>query len=250
MFSKISSYLKELRFLQLTIYLLLLLIIWPLVAVNWFFAILVEFFLINSLLVTLSALGPRVHFKWFLWISWCLGTLFYVLSLIAFTPAMINLWHILDIIFSILFLLCCVLATLLYIFRSEQVTLDTIFAAVMTFLLLAFIYSLFYQFILALDPHAFKLPSPVPPHPYRFFQNDMIYFSLVTITTLGYGDIVPVTPVARMIGVVEAINGQFYVAILVAWLVGKFISQSLRSGLQGVDQDHQQPGRLGQKEGS
>lgn len=239
MFSNISSYFKELRFFQLTIYLLLLLIIWPLVAVNWFFAILVEFFLINSLLVSLSALGPRIHFKWFLWSSWCLGTLFYVLSLITVTPEMTNLWHILDIIFSTLFLLCCVLATLIYIFRSEQVTLDTIFAAVMTFLLLAFIYSLFYQFILALSPHAFKLPSAVPPHPYRFFQNDMIYFSLVTITTLGYGDIVPVTPVARMISVVEAITGHFYVAILVAWLVGMFISQSIRSGRQGFDQDRQ-----------
>ncbi|MFZ5450369.1 MAG: ion channel [Thermodesulfobacteriota bacterium] len=239
MFSKISSYLKELRFLQLTIYLLLLLIIWPLMDVNWFFAILVEFFLINSLLVSLSALGPRIHFKWFLWISWCLGTSFYILSLITVTPEMINLCHILDIIFSTLFILCCVLATLIYIFRSEQVTLDTIFAAVMTFLLLAFAYSLFYQFILALNPHAFKLPLAMPQNPYRFFQNDMIYFSLVTITTLGYGDIVPVIPVARMIAVVEAVTGHFYVAILVAWLVGMFISQSLRSGRQGVDQDRQ-----------
>ena len=239
MLLKITSYFKGLRFLQLTIYLLLLLMIWPLVAVNWFFAILVEFFLINSLLVSLSALGPRVHFKWLLWISWILGTLFYVLSLIPATPAIINLWHLLDIIFSTLFLLCCVVATLIYIFRSDQVTLDTIFAAVVTFVLLAFTYCQLYQLLLVFDPHAFKLPSAVPSNPYRFFQNDMIYFSLVTITTLGYGDIVPVSPIARMVGVVEAITGHFYVAILVAWLVGMFISQSLRSSQQGADQDRQ-----------
>jgi voltage-gated potassium channel Kch len=239
MLIRIPPYLRELRFFQLTIYLLLLLLIWPLVVVNWFFAILVEVFLINSLLVSLSALGPRIHCKWFLWIGWSLGTLFYVLSLITVTPAMTNLWHILDIVFSTLFLFACILATMLYIFRSEQVTLDTIFAAIVTYLLLAFTFSLFYQFLLALNPHAFKLPSAVPLHPYRFFQNDMIYFSLVTITTLGYGDIVPVIPIARMVAVVEAVTGHFYVAILVAWLVGMFISQSLRSRDAGADENRQ-----------
>jgi len=49
---------------------------------------------------------------------------------------------------------------------------------------------------------------------------DMVYFSLVTIATLGYGDIVPKMPLSRFVAALEAVVGQFYIAILVAWLVG------------------------------
>ena len=49
---------------------------------------------------------------------------------------------------------------------------------------------------------------------------DGIYFSFVTLATLGYGDITPITPIARGLAVFEAIVGQFYLAVLVARLVG------------------------------
>ena len=51
-------------------------------------------------------------------------------------------------------------------------------------------------------------------------MQDVIYFSFVTLTTLGYGDISPVLPVARFMGYMEAMTGQFYIAILVASLIG------------------------------
>lgn len=51
-------------------------------------------------------------------------------------------------------------------------------------------------------------------------MGDAIYFSFVTLATLGYGDIVPVTPIARGFAVFEAIAGQFYLAVLVGRLVG------------------------------
>lgn len=50
------------------------------------------------------------------------------------------------------------------------------------------------------------------------------YFSMVTLTTLGYGDITPQTPGAAALCQMEAIVGQFFTAVLVAWLVGNFIS--------------------------
>ncbi|TFG66017.1 MAG: two pore domain potassium channel family protein, partial [Nitrospirales bacterium] len=54
---------------------------------------------------------------------------------------------------------------------------------------------------------------------------ELMYYSFVTITTLGYGDIIPVKPLVRTVAYLEAIVGQFYVAVLVAWLVGSYLSE-------------------------
>jgi len=56
---------------------------------------------------------------------------------------------------------------------------------------------------------------------------DLIYFSFVSMTTLGYGDVVPIRPLAQAVAYIGAVVGQFYIAILVAGLVGAFISQQL-----------------------
>ena len=55
--------------------------------------------------------------------------------------------------------------------------------------------------------------------------SDMIYYAAVTMTTLGYGDMVPTSPIAKSLSTLIAVTGQFYIAILVAMLVGKFIAQ-------------------------
>jgi len=54
--------------------------------------------------------------------------------------------------------------------------------------------------------------------------HDFIYFSFVTMTTLGYGDIIPVSSLAKSITILVSISGQLYLAILVAMLVGKLLS--------------------------
>ncbi len=60
--------------------------------------------------------------------------------------------------------------------------------------------------------------------------NRALYFSVVTSTTLGYGDITPVTPPAQLIATMEAITGQFYLAILVARLIGMYLFEATKSG--------------------
>ncbi len=54
-----------------------------------------------------------------------------------------------------------------------------------------------------------------------------MYYSLVTITTLGYGDIFPVSTAAKSCAILEAVIGQLYLVITVAWLVGAHISQAI-----------------------
>ena len=57
-------------------------------------------------------------------------------------------------------------------------------------------------------------------------QTELLYFSLVTLSTVGYGDIVPLSGMARIVTALEGVTGVLYVAITVALLVGRFRSES------------------------
>ena len=57
------------------------------------------------------------------------------------------------------------------------------------------------------------------------YSRDFTYYSYVTLTTLGYGDITPKTPTAKYLATLEAIIGQLYLAVLIARLVGLYIAQ-------------------------
>jgi hypothetical protein len=61
------------------------------------------------------------------------------------------------------------------------------------------------------------------------WNSDWLYFSFVTMSTLGYGDFSPVSPIAKMLAYLQAVFGLFYIAILVAGLVGAYISSRLKT---------------------
>lgn len=99
--------------------------------------------------------------------------------------------------------------------RPHDVTLDDISGGIAVYLCLALAWAASYRFLANLSPEAFTVN----------FQGDFnaaLYFSLTTITTLGYGDIAPVAPFARLWATIEAAVGLLYVAILVSKLVSEF----------------------------
>jgi hypothetical protein len=122
---------------------------------------------------------------------------------------------------GVFFFVYAVITTLRYVFRSEQVTLDVIAAAIVVYLFLGFIWAFAYQVVEFIWPGSFALPDGVVPNDGVF-----VYYSFVTLTTLGYGDITPVGNRAGTLAIVEAIIGQLYMTVLVARLVGIQISQS------------------------
>ncbi|HID49217.1 MAG TPA: two pore domain potassium channel family protein [Chromatiales bacterium] len=67
---------------------------------------------------------------------------------------------------------------------------------------------------------------------------ELLYYSYVTISTLGYGDITPVSPVARTLAFIEALFGQFYIAILVAGFVGLHLGSQRRTYVSSTTQDN------------
>ena len=63
------------------------------------------------------------------------------------------------------------------------------------------------------------------PQPWHQASLQLIYFSFVTLATLGYGDISPATPIGQVIVILEAVTGTFYMAIVVASLIGAYFGQ-------------------------
>jgi hypothetical protein len=114
-----------------------------------------------------------------------------------------------------------VISILNYIFTQETVTRQTISAAVSVYLLMALMWTFIYRLLENLYPGSFA----VAHDQLLGAENIYLYFSLVTITTLGYGDITPVRSQAVALSVLEAITGQIYLVVVVAWFVGLFVSK-------------------------
>lgn len=101
---------------------------------------------------------------------------------------------------------------------SVRVDTERLCAAISAYLLLGVCWGVVYAAMSHLDHDALLVGGQPPPTPLT--MADTLYFSFVTLATLGYGDITPTGPVTRGIAIFEAIVGQFYLAILVARLVG------------------------------
>ncbi|MCR9296510.1 MAG: potassium channel family protein, partial [bacterium] len=117
---------------------------------------------------------------------------------------------------------------LAYIFGQEKITVDTIFASLCVYLLMGIVWAVFYSLIELLQPEAFT-HSSVAMYKMRFGgqgSHFSIYYSFVTLTTLGYGDIVPLSPAAKALAAMEAVAGQLYLTVVVAWLVGLRIAHA------------------------
>ncbi len=109
----------------------------------------------------------------------------------------------------------------------KQVSGDAIFGVVCGYLLLGIIWTVLYSAVETASPGSFRMPASEgsPAVAARVDRGDLGYFSFITLTTVGYGDVTPTTPLARTLAWMEAITGQFYLAILVAGLVGFKVTQ-------------------------
>jgi hypothetical protein len=107
-----------------------------------------------------------------------------------------------------------------HLFRARAVNANLLYGAVSGYLLLGLIGGLGFHLLHSLQPEAFSVASALDGSQALTF----IYFSLTTLSTLGYGDILPVTPVAQHLSVLLCIAGQLYLAILLALLVGKYLN--------------------------
>lgn len=132
------------------------------------------------------------------------------------------------------FLFASTLAMLAFLFTAagvamrqiatdDKISVNRIIGAVCVYLMLGVIWALMYSLIETAIPGSFA--GLVDQAANSKWNPDWVYFSFVTLTTLGYGDILPLTFSARSLAYFEAIVGQFYLAVLVAGLVGAYLSE-------------------------
>jgi Ion channel len=114
------------------------------------------------------------------------------------------------------------------VLKQKEVTREVVSMSISTYLLLGMTFGMLYIVLYDLHPSAFMF-SAGAPNSQQQATPILIYFSLTTISTLGFGDITPVTLQARYIAVAEGIAGQFYLAILVARLVSMQMTQPASS---------------------
>ena len=117
-----------------------------------------------------------------------------------------------------------------FLFATERVTLNTIAASLCIYFLIAIVWAEIYSIMEIANPGSFKITTLDTQDVLLELGGEgtalSLYYSLVTLTTLGYGDIVPKTAPARMFAAMEAVTGQMYLAVLVARLVGMHIIHS------------------------
>lgn len=115
------------------------------------------------------------------------------------------------------------------IYQEETVSIDSIYGAFCGYLLVAIAFGHLYCCLETLTPGSFRRTNlgnavliPVQDRHYL-----LTYFSIITLTTVGFGDITPVKEAGEGLAAVEAVIGQFYVAVLVAELIGQRVSQAI-----------------------
>jgi hypothetical protein len=119
-----------------------------------------------------------------------------------------------------------VILFILQIARAKTVTPQVIMESINGYLMLGMSFSILIALVCILDPSAFSFKHlSETMDPTLSYVSNYIYFGFVTLSTLGYGDIVPLTPAARSLAIFTSITGQMYVAIIIAALVSKYLSQ-------------------------
>lgn len=157
-----------------------------------------------------------------------------MLALTMLVVALPTSWATLFVDSPQIFVIHCLLGSVIYwatggvivllVVRSHQVTIDSIFASLSAYLLFGMAWALTYWGIYAVAPDSFSsitdkvlLQSSV--HRSAITFSHFIYYSFVTMSTLGYGDITPIDRITRTLSWVQSVTGQFYVAVIIAWLV-------------------------------
>lgn len=217
-------------FVQLPLFLGIILLATPLRQERWLFWVLLQLMFLDALVVSLSASDTQQHLRKAFLGVWAAGFGANLGATLVSSVEVVRWWNIATLSLAFVLLSGFIVVVLAYIFRSHRVTLDVMFAAVTVYVLIALSFATINNMTFQLDPRSFRFPEWIDPGPVEVLRTEMIYFSLVTLATLGYGDILPSAPFTQMLAVLEAVIGQLFMAVLVACLVGMFIYDNFAGG--------------------
>lgn len=217
------------RFLQLTLVIVTWLIVSPYIETRFVGHVAIHVLLFDLILVTIWA-NPQ--WRWagrMIGLLWLISLVASTLSIVDATPQWRQLERTIDIALIAPVTVACIIGVLTFVFRAERPSLDGVFAMVVAYLLIAMVFAELYYLLLIWNSDALHLLKPLQEMTPRELRGELIYYSLVTISTVGYGDVLPVTPAARALATIEAVIGQFYVAVVVATFVAMLTTHHLAS---------------------
>jgi hypothetical protein len=213
---------QALNHLELLITLIVLLVVQSFLSNESYFQR--ALFNILFLAVVLAAIRTLSESRFRLVAAMTAGVIAYALSWLAEAGPSIALTTVTDschiVVFASLFI-----ALAESVFRDGPIDLNRIVGAVSIYLVLGLIWAFLYSMLETIQQGSFTFARQGIDDSQMNLVGEFIYFSMVTLTTLGYGDIVPLSRPARMFASLEAITGQLYVAIVIARLVGLQITQ-------------------------
>jgi hypothetical protein len=157
----------------------------------------------------------------------------FVIGLLLIIPALTVTWlnHLpefpvtvllLGQIFEALFFAYISIVIIYNLFKQREITADVILGATCVYFLIGLMWTFVFSILEIIEPNSFQIPQDQEVSVFHF-----VYYSFVTLTTLGYGDITPISLPAKSFALLEAIMGQLYLAIMLAVLVGIYVSQSI-----------------------
>ena len=223
--------LRKNRFLILLIIQLLMIVVYPFLEGFSFHRIVLDGLILLIFFSALYAISDR---KKSFYLVVCLVVLDVPVKVAVYLlPSFGNTCEILDNGLSIVLLTVTAVIILGYVLKEGRVTHERIYAALCVYLLMGAIFADIFLMIEDLDPHAFNTSSSEyeqfsqeSNQLYRARRRLLTYFSYITLTTVGYGDVTPRSAPARAFALLEGILGPLYLAVLIARLVGLYTAHA------------------------
>ena len=177
------------------------------------------------LVVVLSTIRTLSRSRVRMWTAVAVGSVAYALSWVGEIQSSLFLVGVIDVCFIVFFgLLIIGLAE--SVFGEGPVDANRIIGAVSIFFILGLLWAFIYALLELVSPGSFRFNAgSAVSTAHSGFVGEFVYFSNVTLTTLGYGDFVPVSALARMLATLQAMVGQLYIAIIIARMVAIHVSQ-------------------------
>ncbi len=211
------------KFSFLLISLIVLLLLFPIVSEVFIERVIFDIFLSIVLLSAVYTVSPKRHV--------------FTIALLLSLPTFAGMWSnyflknvyvtLVGWSFAVAFFGFIGIIVLSDVLKAEKVTTDTIHAAICVYLLMGVTWALLYSFMEGVRPESFVISQGQLSSATEYVPH-FLYYSFVTLTTLGYGDITPITPAAKSFSYMEAVTGQIYIAVLIARLVGLHIAHSMK----------------------
>ena len=146
----------------------------------------------------------------------------FIVAVIAFITEWISEWidasvlHYFSLFVNVIFFQIIVIKLIIQIAKSKKADAGVIFESINGYLMMGLMFVTWIAVSMLYDPGSFNFSVENPTAP------DFTYFTFVTMTTLGYGEITPAVPYAKSLSILISTSGQIYIAVIIAMLVGKY----------------------------